>query len=179
MFRTRVKVPYRGEYEIDIGELVGWARERGCKPVLLPIIEAECRGRLAEALFEKFGHRVSPYQLRGMQKRAETRLNDLLPRLDRNDPAFTPAEIADGREFFRQNQRDLSKLIGGRPKDPIPDRPDIQIMAQSSKLCTGTGFVFSNDVHFWGYHDLIKQRWKLSVHRTVDIPPLLDEWSRR
>lgn len=139
------------------------------------MIHEECRARIVGAVTDKFGGRLNAYALGRATMRAEQRLNAVLKSLDRVDPPWTDAEVDDARKSFAANKRDLSKLIGGRPKEPVPDTRDLQIMVQASKL-PSTVHLFSNDVHFWGYADLCKKWWGLEVERASYLPLLLEQW---
>jgi hypothetical protein len=108
---------------------------------------------------------------------AERKLSGLVGALDRENPPFQPAEIDAARKAFEAEPRDLSALLGGRGKDPIPDKNDLQIMVQARKLCvSGAATVISNDAHFWSYEDKLQAWWGLHVIRTGHLPERLIEW---
>lgn len=86
------------------------------------------------------------------------------------------SELGSARLQFRENARDLSRLVTGREKDPIPEDPDLQILVQASKLEPKPVMIVTKDSHFIGYTDLIEEWYQIVVIDAVRLPLVLDEW---
>ena len=62
------------------------------------------------------------------------------------------------KTFFVSNERQLNK----NPK--IPEDDDLKIISAYFKFaCIGNKYFISEDEHFWGYEDLIKDKYKFIV----------------
>lgn len=68
----------------------------------------------------------------------------------------------DVKQFFIDNERDLKK------KSNIPEDEDCSIIAGYIKLDQENKILVSEDKHFWGYKDLIFNKYKITI---------LEEWN--
>lgn len=72
-------------------------------------------------------------------------------------------EFADMKIFFIDNERQLKKSKNGRYKN-IPEDDDCQILKGLIDYnCKEDKFLITDDEHFWGYADIIEERFNVKI----------------
>lgn len=172
--RRPVKARYGETWEVDLGRLVAWATRNSIRVVVLPIIAGEARLVLRTEIETRHAKRPRNERL-ALYRTAERRLDEILAKLSREEPAYTEDEFDATKKWWDEHKHSLDHLVPG--KDPMPDDNDIRIMLQASRLATtGRIHVFSRDAHFIGYEPEIASKFNLAVQRGAALPILLNEW---
>lgn len=164
-----------GSQRIDFHEILRVAQQLGATGVYFPRMETLARNNLPQAI-----QKSRPNASRRKQKRFLEKARDLLDQLlddmaEANPPSPREA-IDETRDWIRDNKRDLSMLVSGGDKDPIPEDEDLEIMVKASNLDSRRVFLLSMDSHFIGYADLLESRWNFQVIDPRQRPTLSQEW---
>lgn len=87
-------------------------------------------------------------------------------------------ERDEARQFFKDNAKDLGADAWGRPKDPIPENADLEILVSASKLVEPGKkvFILSRDKHFTGYKPEIAGRFGIGVGSVSQWGQTQQEW---
>lgn len=166
-----------GSQRVDFHEVIQVAQIGGATAIYFPRMERLAYNNLADAVRQTHPG-VGPYKLRQFVGKAKGLLEELLEEMELEDPPSPKEEIDAARRLFQENQRDLSGLVSGRRKDPIPEDEDLEIMVKASGLEAETVYLLSMDAHFVGYADLLEERWGFQVVDPRDRPMIAQEWRR-
>ena len=163
-----------GRVKIDVEDLLGFAEAAGVRTVLLSIVAEEVEHGLAGAIADAYGTTFRPYELLRRQKNTQRKAQELAQRMETANPAIPPGAIAEAREFFHRHPRDMAPF-SVRDKSSVPGPNDLRLILQAAALGSPTHLV-TRDGHFLAYADVLRERWRITVHDGARLPFLLLEW---
>lgn len=152
-----------------------WCQSNGVLPTYFPLIEAEVEAVLPHRITERFADQ-GPYKMRKIEEQAIGTWHGLAANLDRSDVKAPDDAVASLRRRVEANPQDLSRLVTGRTKDPVPETSDLRIMVMASRLEPKPVYLISRDAHFLGYNRLLEETLRVVVIDGNRVPFLVNQW---
>ncbi len=149
----------------DLQEVVTSCDDYGASIVALDCVVAEATTVITTRVQEyAWSHGIRPRKHEKLRAKAQSELQRIAGSMLRLPGEMRKHQIQEARDWFVGVQKDLGETPAGMPKDPIPERGDLEILVRAVSLeAQGQKILLSKDKHFTGYVREIQERWGLVV----------------